>query len=414
MVDLFKDGVLGRMAPQASGTEPEIDLRAMRRYRLGRVREQMKRLEIPACVLFDPLNIRYASGTSNMQIWTQHAPERYLFLAAEGPAILFDNYVKTLDMSWTGTLDEVRPAIPWFFEERGDRLEDFAARWVNQIADLLREHCGDTRLLATDRLGPAAIEPLAAAGIRLVDAQRPLELARAIKSPEEIACMLEAISVTEAAMARVREAIRPGVTEIALWSLLAQATFEQGGESMETRLLTAGPRTNPWYQECSMRKVRAGELVAFDTDLIGPFGFCVDISRTFFCGPGRPSGEQRRLYSLAHEQVESNIALIAPGMGFRELAEKAWPMPEEFQPCRYGLVAHGVGMADEYPDIPHLLDWEDYGYDGAIAPGMVLCVESYMGLPGGGQGVKLEEQILVTEDGTERLSGFPYEEALLT
>ena len=70
-------------------------------------------------------------------------------------------------------------------------------------------------------------------------------------------------------------------------------------------------------------------------------------------------------------------------------------------------------MADEYPDIPHLIDWEDFGYDGVIEENMVLCVESYMGRVGGCNGVKLEEQVLVTASGVERLSSFPFEEALL-
>src|SRR6185437_11975180 len=69
-----------------------------------------------------------------------------------------------------------------------------------------------------------------------------------------------------------------------------------------------------WYRECSSRRVRAGDLIGIDTDMVGPFGYNADMSRTFFCGPGRPSGHQRTLYSLAHEQVRSNIALLRPGL----------------------------------------------------------------------------------------------------
>ena len=414
MSDFVGDGIRGRHAPRSSGAEPQIDLAGMRRYRLARVRAQMKALEIPALVLFDPLNIRYASGTSNMQVWTQHSPDRYLFVAAEGPVILFDNYVKDWDITWTGTVDEVRPAAPWYFEGRGGRLKEFAKRWCDDMRALLRAHCGaDERRFGIDRLGPAAVPHLMAAGLELADAQRPLELARTIKCSAEIDCMLEAIAVTEAGIERMRAALRPGISENALWSLLIQTLFEHGGESMETRLLASGPRTNPWYQECSDRLIRAGELVAFDTDLVGPFGICVDISRTFFCGPGKPSAEQKELYRLAREHIESNMALIRPGMTFREMAEQAWPVPDEFLPRRYGLIAHGVGMADEYPDIPHLIDWEEFGYDGVIEENMVLCVESYMGREGGCQGVKLEEQALVTANGVERLSSFPFEEVLL-
>ena len=340
MSDFVGDGIRGRHSPRPSGAEPQIDLLAMRRFRLARVRAQMKALEIPALVLFDPLNIRYASGTSNMQVWTQHSPDRYLFIAAEGPVILFDNYVMDWDITWTGTVDEVRPAAPWYFEGRGDRLEEFAQRWCDDMVALQREHCGGDKRFGIDRLGPAAVPFLTGAGLELADAQRPLELARAIKCEAEIACMLEAIAVTEAGIARMREALRPGMSENALWSLLIQTLFEQGGESMETRLLASGPRTNPWYQECSDRLIRAGELVAFDTDLVGPYGICVDISRTFFCGPGQPSTEHKELYALAKEQVESNMALIPSGYDFPRTGGK-------------GLAhARGIRPAPLWPDRP--------------------------------------------------------------
>jgi len=209
------------------------------------------------------------------------------------------------------------------------------------------------------------------------------------------------------------QALEPGISENALWSLLIQAVFERGGESMETRLLASGPRTNPWYQECCDKLIRPGELVAFDTDLIGPHGMCVDISRTYHCGPGKPSDEQRRLYATAYEQIQHNVALVKPGMTFREYAEKSWQHPEEYLANRYICLAHGVGLADEYPDIVHPLDWQATGYDGIIQENMVLSVESYIGAEGGGQGVKLEEQVLVTKDGPKVLSTYPFEAALL-
>ena len=214
-------------------------------------------------------------------------------------------------------------------------------------------------------------------------------------------------------MARMREALRPGMTENALWSLLVQANAEHGGEWMETRLLASGGRTNPWYQECSDRVIRAGDLVAFDTDLVGPFGYCVDISRTFRCGPGRPTAEQRDLYRHAYEQIQFNIDLLRPGMRFREFAEKSWKVPARFLANRYVCLAHGVGLVDEYPDIVHPLDWSTGGYDGIFEPNMTICVESYIGLENGLEGVKLEEQVLLTESGTEILSTFPYEDELL-
>jgi Xaa-Pro aminopeptidase len=158
-----------------------------------------------------------------------------------------------------------------------------------------------------------------------------------------------------------------------------------------------------------MRAIERGDLVSFDTDLIGPYGYCADISRAWLCG-GKPSDEQRRLYAAAHDQIQHNIAILKPGMSFREVSETAWPIPDEFLSNRYGSLIHGVGLADEYPGIKHLPDFPAKGYDGLITPGMTLCVESFIGSEGGKEGVKLEEQVLITETGVEKLSSYPMEE----
>ena len=74
-----------------------------------------------------------------------------------------------------------------------------------------------------------------------------------------------------------------------------------------------------------------------------------------------------------------------------------------------GSLIHGVGLADEYPSFKHWIDFEQKGYDGHVEEGMTLCVESYIGAEGGHEGVKLEEQVLVTTDGPVTLSKYPFE-----
>ena len=151
----------------------------------------------------------------------------------------------------------------------------------------------------------------------------------------------------------------------------------------------------------------------FDTDMVGAFGYYADISRTFHCGPGRPSDEQRKLYRMAYDEIQHNIQLIRPGVTFKEITDRAFKAPDEFLPYR-DAVAHGVGVTDEYPMIQKPMDWDAQGYDGVVEENMTLCVESYMGVVGGVDGVKLEEQIVVTANGAELLSTFPFEENLLS
>ena len=107
------------------------------------------------------------------------------------------------------------------------------------------------------------------------------------------------------------------------------------------------------------------------------------------------------------------MSFIRPGMAFRELAENGWQLPDAYRARRYPVVAHGVGLCDEYPHVAYPEDLEHSRYDGVIEETMTVCVESYVGAPGGTEGVKLEEQVLVTRDGVVPLSSYPFEENLL-
>ena len=394
--------------------EEQIDMVRLRAYRLERVQAQLRARDYGACILADPINVRYATGSRNMTVWLLHNATRYAFIPAEGKAVLFEFPHCEHLSAGIETIGEIRPVTGWYYFGAGEHVDNLVKKWAAEIVDLMAQMCGGNRRLAVDQANLQGTHALEALGVELFDGQEMLEQARVIKSPDEIACMSVAISVCEAGMARMREALRPGISENQLWALLHETNIAHGGEWIETRLLTSGGRTNPWFQECGERMIRAGELVAFDSDLIGPFGYCADISRTYLCEPGRPSDNQRRLYTHAHNEVEHNIALLRPGLSFREYAEKAWPIHADFQSQRYSVLSHGVGLCDEWPAILYLDDWESKGgYDGQFEPGMTICVESYTGAEGGPEGVKLEEQILITEDGSQRLSTFPYEDALL-
>ncbi|MFQ5971733.1 MAG: M24 family metallopeptidase [Alphaproteobacteria bacterium] len=407
-MSLFSEFKADREPPEYA----HIDLDAVRAYRLGRVRAELSARDIAAAVLVDPLNVRYATDSTNMQVWVTHNAARYVFVPASGPVVMFDFHNTQHRSHGLGTVDEVRKATGVYYFSAGPRLAELAGRWAAELEDLLRAHGGGSRRLAVDRAHPLATSALERLGVEVCDGGEVMEQARAIKSPQEIQCIRASIAACEEGMSRMREHLSPGMTENELWSILHQTNIELGGEWIETRLLTSGPKTNPWFQECGFRVIQAGDLVSFDTDLIGPFGYCADISRTYLCGDGKASDAQRRLYELARQQICSNIELIRPGMGLRELAEKSFKLPENCRANRYSVVAHGVGLCDEYPHIAYPEDFDEHGYDGVILPNMTLCVESYVGEEGGAEGVKLEEQVLVTEAGVEVLSTFPFEDVL--
>ena len=390
-----------------------IDQRKLRAYRLARVRAEIKKRDYMGCLLSDPMNIRYATGSRNMQVWTMHSPGRWAFVPSEGPVVLYE-YTSSMHLSeGLETIQEVRPAIPWFYFLAGPRSGEKVVLWADEIAALVAKHGGGNRRLAVDRCEPMGASALAARGVELFDAQAPLELARLIKSPEEIAAVELSMEVCDAAIARMRETICPGLTENQLWAVLHDVNIAHDGEWIECRLLASGERTNPWFQESGNRVMQAGDVVAFDTDMVGPLGYLADISRSWICPGRRPTNGQRRLYALAEEQVLHNMALIKPGLSFREFAERCWPVPEAFVPNRYMMMVHGVGLVDEYPSIAYARDFAEWGYDGVFQENMVVAVESYIGEVGGKEGIKLEEQVLITARGARNLSRTPFSDALV-
>lgn len=395
-----------------------INLEQMRHYRLNRVRQEMARIGMAACVLVDPVNIRYATDTRNMQIFTARNPARYLFLPLEGPVILFEfDRCEHLPGN-ISTVDQVRPATAVSYVAAAERTNEKAKKWAAEIADLMQQYGGGNKRIGIERFNYSAALALESLGFEILDAQHPVERARAIKSADEIKCIKWSLAVTADGVARMRKHMRPGMTENQIWSILHQAIIENDGDYIETRLLSSGPRTNPWMQEAGPRIVDPADLVALDTDVVGPFGYYADFSRTFFCGKSKPSAEQKKLYNLAYEQIHFNLELLKAGVSFREVAEKAWKIPEPYFPNRYFLLAHGVGMTGEYPYLSHLEDF-DTGYDGILEAGMTVCMESYIGeyshaeTDDGREGVKLEQQVLITENGYELLSLFPFEDSLL-
>jgi Xaa-Pro dipeptidase len=393
-------GLIGNVAPEEDGNPAlaewdqaslaQPDMNVMRSYRLERVRAELRKGDFAGCILFDPLNIRYATDATNMQVWCMHDAVRYAFVATEGPVVLFDfarceHLTDHLDL-----ITERRPATSWFYFENGPRVDELVQKWADELADLIKSCSGGNNRIAVDKCEMPGI----------------IEHARYIKHTEEIKAMRRSVNTTEVAMAEMWRQLKLGITENQLWSILHQVNIARGGEWIETRLLSSGPRTNPWMAECSDRIIQAGDIVSFDTDLIGPYGYCTDISRGWVTPGKAPTNEQRDLHATAREMISYNIDLVKPGMTFRELADRAYQLSDEFIPNRYAVIAHGVGLADEYPAIRYAEDWDKYGYDGVIEANTVLSFESYAGRVGGHEGIKLENQVLITETGKEVLDTF--------
>ncbi len=389
------------------------DLQAMRRNRWERLTAAIVERDLAGLLMYDPLSIRYATDTTHMQLWAAHNPFRACLLLADGHMVLWEyGGLKHLS-AYNPLVREVRSGGSFYYFASGDRTEEKAALFAAQVDALMREHAGGNRRLAVDKIQIAGLRALDRLGIEVHEGEEVTERTRAVKGPDEIKAMRCAMWACERAIEKMREVARPGVSENDVWAELHRQNIIRGGEWIETRILTSGPRTNPWFQECGPRIIRNDELLAFDTDMVGCYGMCADISRTWFLGDGRPSNTQRHLHAVAYEHIMTNMELLKPGVTFRELSEGGHRLPEEFVAQRYGSKFHGVGLCDEWPSIKYPEDWEAKGYDGVLEPGMMLCVEAYVGAVGGREGVKLEDQVQITETGYENLTACPFDEKLM-
>ena len=387
--------------------EDEINFNYLRSYRLNRVKKELEKKNIEACILFDPVNVRYSLDTTNMSIYNMHNLTRYCFIPLNGPVILYEYFNCEELSSHLDLIDEVRSAITWDYFSNGDQANEQLNKWVKEVKDLTNSYSKNNKKLAIDVINGPAVTALNESGLEIVDAKSILEQARVIKSSEELKCMRTAIDVAEIGISKMRRELKAGMTEDELWSILHKTNIEHGGEWIECRVLSSGERTNPWMQESSNKIIQSGEIVSFDTDMVGPYGYCADISRTFVEG-NKFNPEQKKLYQMAVDHINYNAELIKPGLSFKEFTEKSWKLPEDYYGNRYSCMVHGIGLCDEWPMIRYPTDGGQR--EGYFEKNMTVSVETYIGKVGGKEGVKLEQQYLVGDNKLELMSLHPLED----
>ncbi len=384
-----------------------MDLAALRAGRLARLQAAMREHDLEVCLLFNEPNIRYATGASAMPIYAMSTFVRCALAAEEGRPILFE-HGNSVHRS-RRVVDDVRPMHAWEFY---DDPATEAAIWASEIAAAMRELGVDGERLAVDRLGTPGFLALQSEGIVLVDSAPITQESREVKTPEEIqlfeingAMVVDMLSAFEAALV-------PGVRERDLLAVLSDTMLRAGGEYLATSTVCSGPNTNPWRSEATDRVIAAGDLVYVDTDTVGIEGYFFCVSRTFLCGDGEPTAAQRDTYQAAFDWLEGMKSVVRPGLTCTELAAIAPKLPEKYLPQRYECMIHSVGLEEESPSVCYPIDKQS-NPDRVIQENMTLVVELYAGEVGADHGVKLGDEVLVTNDGLRILAPYPYSARLL-
>lgn len=382
----------------------------MRENRLKRVLQQLEQRDLAGILLFDPVNIRYALDARNMSIWTSRNFARAAFISRSGYIVLWDFDRCEHLTPHLPLINELRTNAGGYYFAHGDTELDNAERFAAQVSELVKSHGDGT--LAVDKLDIGVSHALENKSVKLTTGQVVMEHARLIKGPEEIKAMKCAAHACLASVQEMEDALKAGISEVELWSVLHAGNIARGGEWIETRLMASGPRTNPWMAEAGPRILEDGDLLAFDTDMIGLYGYICDMSRTWLVGD-KASAEQIELYKTGLEHIEENAKLLTPGTSFRELTYGGHQLDQKYRAQQYCVKMHGVGLCDEFPSIYYPEQFIEGAFDYALEPGMVLSVEVYLGVVGGKDGVKLENEVLVTEGDPVTLTPYRYDEKLL-
>ncbi len=394
---------------------PNLD--RMREFRWRRLTEALVARDYGGLLMFDPLNIRYATDTTNMQLWNSHNPFRAVLLCTDGHMVIWDYKQAPFLTAFNPLVKEVRSGASFFYNVCGDATAADAAGFAAQVTEVMAAHAGTNRRLAVDKIMIHGLRALERAGFEVLEGEEVTERTRAIKGPDEILAMRCAHHACEAAIAEMEAAARAGIpggtmSEDDVWAELHKGNIRRGGEWIETRLLASGPRTNPWFQECGPRIIRPNEIVAFDTDLVGAYGICIDISRTWWVGDARPTNAMVAAMHHAMDHIAVNRAMLKPGVSIRELTHGGHQLAPEYWKQKYSCKMHGVGLCDEWPFVPYPDAWVEGAFDVALEPGMVLCVEALVSPEGGDFSIKLEDQVLITETGHETLTTYPFDPRL--
>ncbi len=387
----------------------EIDMHALRANRTTRLRNAMRAHNIPVALFFNPANIRYATGTDVMGVWTAGTLARCCLFAADHDPILFE--YRTSSHVSQKLVRDVRPFTSWQYAGTAGLTR--AKSWAAEIKSALAELGCAGAPLAVDKLDGNGFLALTDAGIRITDPTAATIDARQIKTPEEIQLMVLNCAIADAMFAEFEAAIRPGIRELDLLAVLSNTLLRNHGEFLFTRLVASGTNTNPWMSEAHDKLIQPGDLVGIDTDANGYEGYVLDVSRTFLCGDeGTPA--QKEAYRIAYDCVNGMRELMKPGMSFAEFSRTAPKLPEAYVTGRYGTMVHQAGLEDEGPGIPYPQDMhEEPPEDRVIRENMIFCLECYAGKDGEAFGVKLEDQVLVTTNGAISLNTYPFERKLL-
>jgi Xaa-Pro dipeptidase len=389
--------------------EERVNFERLRNERLAKAKTALAASGLGALVCYDFDNIRYITGT-HVGEWCRNKMNRYCILPREGEPLLFDPATPAKKISCPWIADRVFPAVG---SMRGAIPPETGS--VEKVADdvlkWLKEYGVDKKPVGMDIADIPLIRTLEKRGLEIVDGQEVMLEARITKTKDEIELLKVSAAMVDAAYEEVVRHIRPGNRENDLVAVANQVLYSLGSELVECVNSVAGERGKPHPHTFSDRIIRPGDMIFLDI-MHSYMGYRTCYYRTFICG--KPSREQLEAYATAWKWLKDSIDAVKPGATTADVA-KAWPAPGEF-----GLkteneafllqFGHGVGLSIwEKPVISRLFSLE---HPYPIREGMVFALETYCPSADGRGAARIEEEVVVTKEGHERIFRYPIEELI--
>jgi Xaa-Pro aminopeptidase len=397
------------VAPGHMGVDYEgrVDFARLRDYRLSRARAALGASECGAFLLFDFYNIRYTTHT-----WIGGALGdkmiRYALLTRDRDPVLWDfgSAVKHHKVYSQWVPEENYRAGFLGFRGAVAPTVGLMESAVSEIKSLLTEAGVADQPVGVDIVEPPFLFEMQKQGLTVVDAQQHMLDARVIKSPDEIMLLTQAVAMVDGVYQGIVDRLKPGIRENEIVAYANQRLYEMGSDQVEAINAISGERCNPHPHNFTDRLIRPGDQAFFD--IIHSFnGYRTCYYRTFSVGSATPA--QRDAYTQAREWMDRGIAGIRAGVGTDEVAALL-PKAEEFgfgsEMEAFGLqFAHGLGLGlHERPIISRLNSMKE---PVELEVGMVFALETYCPASDGYSAARIEEEIVLTEDGPQVLTLFP-------
>ena len=385
-----------------------IDFARMREQRQAKARASLKKHSMAACIVTRPENIRYLTGARGLEFIDQ---SRYTLAAVEHDPILYEPHGTVHGIHPWLKPDSIRQAYHWANGSPGPAATRATAqRFAAQIRSQLREFGLEGEPLGIDRIDEPGRRALEEAGLHLVDVMPAMLEARAVKTRDEINCLKMATAIAEVGWCAIYDALKVGVTDRELVAVANEAMFKAGSEEIWGVLVSSGGPGSGTTDKI----VLPGDIVTVDFVRNSYMGYNTCYYRNAIVGQ-RPSQKVRDLHRRMYERIYHALEAIKPGVSTADVAV-LWDAAEQKGAKSEAEVwcddmAHGIGLwLYEYPIVNRLWSLE---HPQTFEAGMTMAIEALDPVDPSIGRVKLEEMVVVTEDGVEVMSRLPIEEIMI-